>query len=73
MNKERSPKHQDAYDSLPPELRPIFDQLVEDYKFSCFKVYGKKFVAHPVLADLVRVGWRHSADPLPDSDTRQPE
>ena len=60
----RSQKHEEARNTLPDDLKPIFDELVEDYKFATIKRYGTGYVAYIVLADLVRVGWRHVADPL---------
>jgi hypothetical protein len=30
------------------------------------KRYGQGYVAYIVLADLIRVGWRHTAEPLPE-------
>ena len=67
MNDEkRTPKHEEARNTLPDELKPVFDEMVQDYKFATFKRYGNGYVAYIVLADLVRVGWRHVAEPLAD-------
>jgi len=63
---KRSEKQEEARSTLPDELKPVFDELVEDYKFSTVKRYGQGYVAYIVLADLVRVGWQHAAEPLPD-------
>ena len=63
---KRSQKHEEARNTLPADLKPVFDEMVEDYKFATLKRYGSGYVAYIVLADLVRVGWRHVADPLPD-------
>ena len=65
----RSEKHEQARASLPDELKPIFDELVEDYRFATVIRYGQGYVAYIVLADLVRVGWRHAAEPLPDNES----
>lgn len=62
----RTEKHEQARNSLPDELKPVFDELVEDYKFATIKRYGQGYVAYVVLADLVKVGWRHVAEALPD-------
>jgi hypothetical protein len=56
----RSQKHEEARNTLPEDLKPVFDEIVEDYKFATFKRYGNGYVAYTVLADLVRVGWRHA-------------
>lgn len=61
---KRTPKHEEARNTLSDDLKPVFDEMVEDYKFATFKRYGNGYVAYIVLADLIRVGWRHVADPL---------
>jgi hypothetical protein len=63
---KRSQKHEEARSTLPEDLKPVFDELVEDYKFATVKRFGTGYVAYIVLAELVRVGWRHTANPLPD-------
>jgi hypothetical protein len=63
-NLKRSDKHEEARNSLPDDLKAVFDELVEDYKFATLQRYGTGYVAYVVLADLVRVGWRHIADPV---------
>ena len=55
---KKSEKYLSAKESLPKNLQLIYDQLVEEYKFHTIKHYGKGYVAHIVLADLVRDGWR---------------
>lgn len=62
----RTEKHEQARNSLPDELKPVFDELVEDYKFATITRYGQGYVAYLVLADLVRIGWRHTSEPLAD-------
>ena len=57
----RTKKYQQVRHSLPDELQPIFDTLVEDYKFATSRRYGQSFVAYIVFADLVRVGWRRTS------------
>jgi len=64
MEDKKNPKHDDARRALPPELRPVFDELVADYRFSTLKHYSQPFVSYLVLADLVRVGWRCTAAEL---------
>lgn len=54
----RSEKHEQARNSLPEELRPIFDDFVADYKFHATKRHGAPYVSYIVLADMVRAGWR---------------
>ena len=64
----RSEKHEQARNSLPEELQPVFDDFVDDYRFSATKTHGSPFVSYAVLANLVRAGWRLAAEPLSDSD-----
>jgi hypothetical protein len=47
-----------ALSSLPEELKPIYKDLVEEYKFHALTRYGRAWVAYDVIADLVRSGWR---------------
>ena len=68
--KKRSEKHEQARCSLPEELMPIFDEFVDDYKFAATKYHGSPFVSYIVLAEMVRMGWRHGADPLPDTPSK---
>lgn len=68
MFKRSSPKYVEALESLPEELRPIYDRLVEEYAFHTEVSYGRGYVAYRVLADLVREGWR----PPSDGQTKEP-
>lgn len=61
---KRSEKHEEARNSLAVELRPIFDDLVEEYKYRTVVRLGSSFVSYVILADLVRAGWRHSAEAI---------
>ncbi len=60
----RTEKHKEARNTLPEELKSIFDEFVEDYRFAVHVRYGKKFVSYIVLADLVKAGWRRSAEAM---------
>ncbi len=64
--KPRSGKHEQARNTLPDGLVSVFDEFVEDYKFAATKHHGSPFVSYVVLAEMVRMGWRHGDDPLPD-------
>ena len=61
---KRSEKHEQARSSLPEELRPIFDDFVVDYKFAATVHHGAPFVSYIVLAEMVRLGWRLTAEPI---------
>ena len=56
--RRKTPKFLEARNSLPEELRPIYDQLVDEYSFHALKHYGREWAAYAVLAELVRDGWR---------------
>ena len=62
INFEKSEKYKAARDSLPSELREIFRQFVEEYSFHTMVKYGRGYVAYEVLAELVRSGWRPTAE-----------
>jgi hypothetical protein len=65
-----SPKFLEARDSLPEDLRPIYDRLVEEYSFHTHVSYGRGYVAYRVLAALVREGWRPPPDQQPTDPPR---
>ena len=71
--KNRSEKHELARNSLPDALVPVFDEFVEDYKFAATRHHGSPFVSYIVLAEMVRLGWRHGADPLPEEPSSSNE
>jgi hypothetical protein len=58
VEKPRSEKDLEARDSLPEELRAVYDELVDDYRWATVKRYGTGYVAYSVLADVIRAGWR---------------
>jgi len=64
MEQKRSEKEMEARNSLPEELRPVFDEFVTDYRYAATVRYGKPYVSYIVLADIVRAGWRLSAKPV---------
>lgn len=58
MTEPRTAKHEQARNALPDELKPAFDDLVNDYRFAATKHHGKGYISYMVLADLIRAGWR---------------
>ena len=62
ISSKTSPKFLEARESLPEELRSIYDRLVEEYSFHTEVSYGRGYVAYRVLAALVQEGWRPPAD-----------
>ena len=61
---KRSEKHEQARNSLPEELRAVFDAFVEDYKFAGTIHHGSPFVSYIILAEMVKAGWRPSGEPM---------
>lgn len=41
----------------------MFDDFVADYKYAATLRHGKPYISYLVLADMVKVGWRVSAEP----------
>ena len=64
MEQKRSEKELEARNSLPEELRPVFDEFVADYRYAAIGRHGKPYISYIVLADMVRAGWRLSAKPI---------
>jgi len=64
MATQRTEKYEQARNSLPDNLKPLFDEFVADYKFAATKYHGAPYVSYIVLAEMVRVGWRHSEPPI---------
>lgn len=61
---KRSEKHEAVRQSLPDTLRPVFDQLVDDYRFAATIHHGSPFVSYSALAELVQAGWRLTGEPM---------
>ncbi len=57
VNKQ-SPKYVEARESLPEDLHPVYEQLVEEYAFFTMRHYGQGYVAYKIIASLVENGWR---------------
>ena len=68
-----SEKPKEAESKLPPELRAVYRELVQNYEFLTQIRYGKRYVAYEVLAQMVLAGWRPSADAHPSSDLTRKE
>lgn len=67
---KRSPKHKQAGNSLPVELRCVFDQFVKAYKFANFIYHGSPFVSSVMLAETVKAGWRFTGTPVGKWETK---
>lgn len=63
MEQKQSPKEIEARNGLPEDLRPIFDEFVADYRYAAAVRHGRPYVSYVVLADMVKAGWRLSAEP----------
>jgi arsenate reductase (thioredoxin) len=54
----RTPAYIEAEKTVPVELRPVFAQLMAEYRFASFKHHGQPFASPKVIAELVCMGWR---------------
>ena len=63
MASKKSEKFLQARDTLSDDLKPIYDDFVEQYAFHTERLFGRGYVAYEVLAALVCDGWRPSAEP----------
>jgi hypothetical protein len=63
MKQKQSERELEARNSLPDELKPIFDEFVANYRFAATSRHGS-YISYLVLADMVRAGWRCSAKPI---------
>ncbi len=64
MDVSKSEKYHKAKESLPDNLKPVYEEFVKQYAFHTEILYGRGYVAYSVLAALVRDGWRHAAEPI---------
>jgi len=64
MDYKKSEKCKKVRESLPEDLRPIYDAFVAQYAFHTTRLFGRGYVAYEVLASLIRDGWRPAADPM---------
>jgi hypothetical protein len=71
MTPQRTEKHESARNSVPEERRPIFDDLVNDYRFFATKHHGSPFISYAVLAELVNAGWHLAETTTQQSETAQ--
>ena len=58
MKPAKSEKQLEARNSLPDELKPVFDEFVSHYKYAATIRHGRPYVSYVVIADMVRAGWR---------------
>jgi len=64
MGHQYSQKENQARDELPDELKSVFDDFVADYKYAATLRHGKPYISYIVLADMIRAGWRLSANSI---------
>jgi len=62
-----SENYKEAEAILPDDLKLVFELFVEEYEYLTMTHFGRGYVAHRVLADLVLAGWRPSAERMPGS------
>jgi len=64
MAEKPSEKQVEARNSLPEELKPVFDDFVADYKYAATMRHGRPYISYIVLADMIKAGWRLSGNPI---------
>ena len=63
--KNRGKAYHDAKESLPENMRDMFDKMVDDYEYISFSFTSRGWVSFKIIAAMVEGGWRQSAEPLP--------
>jgi len=58
----KSPKYVEALKIIPDDLVPVFDELLEHYKFAAQKHHGRAIASPLVIAELVLMGWRDTEE-----------
>lgn len=56
------PKYMEALKAIPDDLVPVFDELLEHYKFAALKQHGRAMASPLVIAELVLMGWRNTEE-----------
>lgn len=62
----------EALNVIPDDLLPVFDELLEHYKFAALKQHGRAIASPLVIAELVLMGWRNTEEqrkPKAEDDT----
>ena len=62
----------EALNVIPDDLLPVFDELLEHYKFAALKQHGRAIASPLVIAELVLMGWRNTKEqrkPKAEDDT----
>ena len=63
MDYTNSEKYIEAKNSLSDDLKPIYEEFVADYRYAATLRHGKPYVSYIVLADMIKAGWRPTAEP----------
>ena len=63
MSFTKSERFIEARDGLTDDLKPIYEEFVSNYIYAATLRYGRPYVSYIVLADMVRAGWRPTAEP----------
>jgi hypothetical protein len=58
MDYKNSEKFIEARASLPEELKEVYDEFVDHYRYAATLRHGRPYVSYIVLADMVKAGWR---------------
>lgn len=63
MEEKYSQRQKETRDSLPDDLKHVFDDFIADYRYAATIRHGRPYVSYIVAADIVRAGWRRTAEP----------
>ena len=63
MDYTNSEKYIESKNSLSDDLKPIYEEFVADYRYAATLRHGKPYVSYIVLADMIKAGWRPTAEP----------
>lgn len=64
MEYKQSEKYIEALNTLPEALKSFYEECVAEYRYYATLRHGKPYVSYIVLADMVRAGWRRTAEPV---------
>ncbi|NUM53509.1 MAG: hypothetical protein HUU46_07690 [Candidatus Hydrogenedentes bacterium] len=58
MSEQQSQNEKSVHTDLPENLRPVYDDLLLDFRVACHRNQGLALACDAIVADLVRAGWR---------------
>jgi hypothetical protein len=61
---KETPIYLEAKKMLPAVLHSTFDDMLMEYRFASLKHHRQEFASPKVIAELILMGWRTSAQPI---------